>query len=488
MASQAEQLAQSFNFGNIARSSDLLRRVWFTLLCLLVFRLGIQIPIPGVDPLAVQSYIDQAAAGTMIGQLNLFTGGALQNFSIFTLSIIPYISASIIVQLMRAMIPKWNELHKEGEAGRRKLNQYTRYLTVALAVVQALGTARVAEGLGLIGADLGEQGVQLFRITAVTSLTGGTMFLLWLGEQIQKRGIGNGVSLLIFVGIIANLPGGLFNLFATGSGVNTTVTGGAGTSIAGNLGLVLLILLVGAGLLLLVVYAERSFRKVPIQYPDRQMGMKQFQGDTQYLPLKLNTAGVIPAIFASSLLFIPGTIDSFTGGAGAASDGEGGLASQILEQIGVLFGAGSPGFVLLFIALIMFFTFFYTSIVFDVKDTAENLKRNGGFVPGLRPGQQTAAYLDFVLTRVTVVGAAYLAFVCAAPYLLGFFNASAGGLLFGGTAILIVVAVTIDLIGQVHGHLVAEHYRTLMQRSGLRGQTRQRDTKRKKKPRRSASR
>ena len=483
MASAAEQLAANLSMSNLGKAKELRQRIVYTLFALLIFRIGVAIPIPGIDVSQFAEFFNTATNPgdglAFLSQINRFTGGALGSGSIFTLSIIPYISASIIVTLLRAMIPAWDAMYKEGETGRRQLNQYTRYLTLALALVQSYG---IAVGLGsgqLLGSVLAQDVEANFfwRISAMLSMTGGTMFLLWLGEQITQRGVGNGISLIIYIGILASLPQSIISGFANIGDLAT-------------LGQNALTLIVTLGLVLLVVFVERCIRKVPVQYPSRVQGNKQMAANNQFLPLKINTAGVIPAIFASSLLFLPSTILTFT-----ATGSQNTWATTILAYL-------TPGnwvFTLAFGILIIFFAFFYTSIVFNPEDTAENLRKAGGSIPGIRPGKQTSAYLDFILTRLTVVGGIYLAFVALSPMFVTADSASSA--FFGGTAILIVVTVTIDLVTQIQSYLVANQYEAILQKQNLRGgpmaaalgseedESRKRPgNQRKRKPRKSSSR
>ncbi|MDP9839648.1 preprotein translocase subunit SecY [Neorhizobium huautlense] len=441
MASAAEQLASNLNFSTFAKAEDLKKRLWFTLAALLVYRLGTHIPLPGLNPEAYAAAF-QGQSGGILGLFNMFSGGAVERMAIFALGIMPYISASIIVQLMTSVVPSLEALKKEGEQGRKIINQYTRYGTVLLGTLQAYGIAVGLEsGQGLV-LDPG----WFFRIATVVTLLGGTMFLMWLGEQITSRGLGNGISLIIFAGIAAGLPSALANTLELGR------TG------ALNTGLILLVVLVAIGVIGLIVFVERAQRRLLIQYPKRQVGNRMFQGDTSHLPLKLNTSGVIPAIFASSLLLLPATA------AGFASNNE--LPEWATMVISAL-GHGQPVFMLLYGLLIAFFAFFYTAIVFNPKETADNLKKHGGFIPGIRPGERTAEYIDYVLTRITVVGAVYLVFVCTLPELL---IARTGiPLALGGTSLLIVVSVTLDTVAQIQGHLIAQQYEGLIKKSKLRG-------------------
>ncbi len=440
MASAAEQLAANLNFGAIAKSEDLKSRIWFTLGALIVYRLGTYIPIPGIDTVELARFAAQNTSG-ILGWVNGLAGGALGRMAIFALNIMPYISASIIIQLMTTVSPHLEALKKEGESGRKKMNQYTRYGTVILAALQAYGIAVGLEGQGNLVTDPG----MFFRASTVITLTGGTVFLMWLGEQITSRGIGNGISLIIFAGIVAGLPGGIAAMLELGR------TGQMSTFMV--LGIMVMALVVVA----FIVLFERAQRRLLIQYPKRQVGQKVFQGDSSHLPLKLNTAGVIPPIFASSLLLLPITVANFSAGQGP----------DWLITVTSLLGQGKPLFMLLFAVLIMFFAFFYTSIMFNPKETAENLKKYGGFIPGIRPGERTAEYIDYVLTRITVVGGIYLTIVCLLPeFLIAY---SGVPFYFGGTSLLIVVSVTMDTVAQLQGHLYAQQYEGLIKKSKLRG-------------------
>ncbi|CDZ28176.1 MULTISPECIES: preprotein translocase subunit SecY [Neorhizobium] len=441
MASAAEQLASNLNFATFAKAEDLKKRLWFTLAALLVYRLGTHIPLPGLNPEAyAQAFRGQA--GGILGLFNMFSGGAVERMAIFALGIMPYISASIIVQLMTSVVPSLENLKKEGEAGRKIINQYTRYGTVLLGTLQAYGIAAGLEsGQGLV-LDPG----WFFKISTVVTLLGGTMFLMWLGEQITSRGIGNGISLIIFAGIAAGLPTALAGTLELGR------TGALPTA------LILTVIVVAIGVIALIVFVERAQRRLLIQYPKRQVGNRMFQGDTSHLPLKLNTSGVIPAIFASSLLLLPATAAGFAGNSGLPD-----WATMIISAL----GHGQPLFMLLYGLLIAFFAFFYTAIVFNPKDTADNLKKHGGFIPGIRPGERTAEYIDYVLTRITVVGAIYLVFVCILPEFL--VARSGVPLALGGTSLLIVVSVTLDTVAQIQGHLIAQQYEGLIKKSKLRG-------------------
>ncbi len=441
MASAAEQLASNLNFGAFSKAEELKKRIWFTLGALLIFRLGTYIPLPGIDPEALAQAF-QRQAGGVLGLFNMFSGGAVSRMAIFALGIMPYISASIIVQLMTSVIPTLEQLKKEGEQGRKIINQYTRYGTVLLATVQAYGIAVGLEGSQGLVLDPG----MFFRISTVLTLMGGTMFLLWLGEQITARGIGNGTSLIIFAGIVANLPNAISGTLELGR------TGALST------GLILAIIVLAFALVAFIVFMERAQRRLLIQYPKRQVGNKMFQGDTSHLPLKLNTAGVIPPIFASSLLLLPATLAGFSNTTTLPS-----WATAILSSL----GHGQPLYMLAYASLIMFFAFFYTAIVFNPKDTADQLKKHSGFIPGIRPGERTAEYIDYVLTRITVIGALYMTLVCLLPEFL----ISATGVPFylGGTSLLIVVSVTLDTVAQIQGHLIAHQYEGLIKKSKLRG-------------------
>jgi len=448
MATAADRMASSFNLGALAKAEELKKRIFFTLGALIVYRLGTYIPIPGIDHGAFSEYFQANLAGGVLGMFNMFAGGAAERMTIFALNIMPYISAAIIMQLMTAVSPTLEQWKKEGEQGRKKINQYTRYGTVILAAFQAAGIA-----YGLLGADFGGRSLvhnpgTFFIISTVITLTGGTVFLMWLGEQITARGVGNGISLIIFSGIVANLPIALAQLFEQAR------TG------AMSLPFIFFILLMVAAIVTFVVFMERAQRRIIIQYPKRQQGNRMFGGEASHLPLKLNTAGVIPAIFASSLLLMPLTVASF------GADAQSGWLFDVTSLI----GRGQPLYLAIYGGLIIFFAFFYTAIVFNPQETAENLRRYGGFIPGIRPGKNTADYLDYVLTRITVVGALYLAAVCLLPE---FFASSggAGGLpvYFGGTSLLIVVVVAMDTVGQIQSHLLAHQYEGLIRKSKLRG-------------------
>ncbi|MFN3169385.1 MAG: preprotein translocase subunit SecY [Hyphomicrobiales bacterium] len=444
MASAAEQLASNFSLKAFGKAEELKKRIWFTLGALLVYRLGTYIPMPGIEPQAFAAAFDQAAQG-VVGLFNMFTGGAVERMAVFALGIMPYITASIIIQLMTTVSPKLEALKKEGEAGRKVINQYTRYGTVFLAAIQAYGISVGLESSGTIVTDPG----WFFRLTTVITLVGGTMFLMWLGEQITARGVGNGISLIIFAGIVAELPRALAQTLELGR------QGAIGT------GIILTIIILAIVVIAFIVFVERAQRRLLIQYPKRQVGNRMTQGESSHLPLKLNTAGVIPPIFASSLLLLPATLAGF-------SDGT--EATGWITTLTALLGHGQPAYMLLYAAGIIFFAFFYTAIVFNPADTADNLRKHGGFIPGIRPGERTANYIDFVLTRVTVAGAAYLTIVCLIPEFL--ISYSGVPFYFGGTSLLIVVSVTMDTVQQVQGHLLAHQYEGLVKKSKLRGKRR----------------
>ena len=446
MATAADSLAQNLSFANFSKATDLKKRLWFTVGALIVFRLCSFVPIPGVDPVALTSLFQQTSGG-MLDFFNMFSGGALQRMSIIALGIMPYITASIVVQLMGSIYEPWKALKKEGESGRKKLNQYTRFGTVLLTVFQGYG---IAVGLESWGAGSGMSAVidpgWFFRITTIITLLGGTLFLMWLGEQITSRGIGNGISLIIMAGIVAQVPVALGGLFEQGR------TG------AISAGFILLIVILALAVVAFICLMERAQRRIPILYPKRQQGNRMFQGDSSHLPLKLNTANVIPPIFASSLLLLPLTVAQFLGKEGGP---------DWLISVTTALQHGAPLYMALYAAGIIFFSFFYTAVVFNPEETAENLKKYGGNVPGIRPGEKTAQYLDYVLTRITVIGAAYLTLVCLLPE---FLIARMGVPFYlGGTSLLIVVNVTMDTVAQIQGHLLAHQYEGLIKKAKLRG-------------------
>jgi preprotein translocase subunit SecY len=445
MASAAEQLAASINFSAFAKASELKSRIWFTLGALVIYRLGTYIPIPGIDPAILQDLFSRNAGG-ILGMFDMFSGGALGRMTIFALNIMPYISASIIIQLLTAVSPTLEALKKEGESGRKKLNQYTRFGTVLLAAVQSYGIA-----VGLEGMRGGAQSAVLdpglfFRLVTVVTLTSGTVFLMWLGEQITARGIGNGISLIIMSGIVANLPHALASTLELGrTGAISTV-------------FIIIFLAISVGVVGFIVFMGRAQRRILVQYPKRQVGNKMFGGDASHLPLKINTSGVIPPIFASSLLLLPATVANFEAN---------GQNFGWLGEITAYLAHGRPLYMALYVALICFFCFFYTAIVFNPTETADNLRKYGGFIPGIRPGKNTADYLDYVLTRLTVVGAAYLSAVCILPEIL--ISEYSVPFYFGGTSLLIVVSVTMDTVAQIHSHLLAHQYEGLIKKAKLRG-------------------
>ncbi len=445
MASAAEQLAANLNFGVLAKATDLKKRIWFTLLALVVYRLGTWIPMPGVDPHVLGDLFKQAGGG-MLGMFDMLAGGALSRMTIFALNIMPYISASIILQLMTTVVPSLEAVKKEGEAGRKKINQYTRYLTVVIAVMQAYGIAVGLESMtSSRGSAVMMESHLLFRFSTVVTLTGGTLFLMWLGEQITARGIGQGTSLIIMAGIVAELPSAISNTLELGR------TGALPVLV------ILGILIMSIAVIAFIVFMERAQRRIIVQYPKRQVGNKMFGGESSHLPLKVNTSGVIPPIFASSILLMPVTIAQFTAAGGP----------EWLTTFTALMGRGQPLYIALYLGLIVFFSFFYTAVVFNPVDTAENLKKYGGFVPGIRPGKNTSDYLDYVLTRLTVVGAAYLSALSILPELL--ISKFSVPFYFGGTSLLIVVSVTMDTVAQVQSHLLAHQYEGLIKKSRLRG-------------------
>jgi preprotein translocase subunit SecY len=443
MVSAAEQLAANLNFSAFAKAEELKKRIWFTLGALIVYRLGTYIPLPGIDPTAWEQ-IFRTQSGGILGMFNMFAGGGIHRMAIFALNIMPYISASIIIQLMTTVSPTLEQLKKEGESGRKMINQYTRYLTVLLAAFQSYGISIGLEGSGQVVTDPG----LFFRISTVITLTGGTMFLMWLGEQITARGIGNGISLIILAGIVAELPAAVAGTLELGrQGALST-------------GLILVVIVMVFVVIAFIVFMERAQRRLLIQYPKRQVGNRMFEGQSSHLPLKLNTSGVIPPIFASSLLLLPTTVANFNAGQGP----------EWLNIITTQLGHGRPLFLVLYVGLIIFFAFFYTAIVFNPTETADNLKKHGGFIPGIRPGERTAEYIDYVLSRITVVGAGYLAIVCLLPEIL--ISYASVPFYFGGTSLLIVVSVTMDTVAQVQGYLLAHQYEGLIKRSKLRGRKR----------------
>ena len=451
MASAAEQLAANLSLGTLSKTTELKQRIWFTLGALLVYRIGTYIPLPGVDASVIGEMFAARGGGGILGMFDMFSGGALSRMTVFALNIMPYISASIIIQLMSAAIPALETLKKEGEQGRKRLNQYTRYLTVIIAMFQSYGIAVGLEGMhGSFGPAVVDPGM-FFRLSCVVSLVGGTMFLMWIGEQITARGIGNGTSLIIFSGIVANVPHALASLLELGrTGALSPV-------------FILGFIVIAVAVIAFIVFIERAQRRIVIQYPKRQVGQRMFGGDSTHMPLKINTSGVIPPIFASSILLIPATIAGFSARAGADAGGW-------LGTIGNALSRGQPLYMVVYAAMIIFFSYFYTAVVFNPEETADNLKKYGGFIPGIRPGSNTADYFDYVLTRLTTIGALYLCAVCLLPEVL----ISQYGIpfYFGGTSIMIVVSVTMDTVTQIQSHLLAHQYEGLIKKARVKGRGR----------------
>ncbi len=449
MASRADNLASNLSLANFSKATELKNRIWFTLGVLIVFRFLTFVPLPGIDPIKLKDFIDRNTGG-ILDFFNMFSGGALANYSLISLGVMPYITASIVVQLAASLHPTLMAIKKEGESGRKKLNQYTRYGTVFLTIIQGYFIAgnAVAQGFSVIDGPL-------FYVGCIVSLVGGTMFLLWLGEQITARGIGNGTSLIIMAGIVAQMPifiGNLGTQYSSGQTSSFTL-------------IALIVLLVA--MVLLICFVERAQRRLLIQYPKRATQRGMMQADRSHLPLKLNTAGVIPPIFASSLLLLPLTITQFAGNS-VNTESTGGAILQSLNQY---LQHGQLPYMMLYAAGIIFFAFFYTAVVFNPEETADNLKRNGGFIPGIRPGKSTATYLDYVLTRITVVGALYLTLVCIVPeYMIA--QTGLNAMFFGGTSLLIVVNVTVDTITQIQSHLLAHQYGDLIKKAKLKGRVR----------------
>jgi preprotein translocase subunit SecY len=439
MASAAEQFARNFNLSAFGKATELKQRLWFTLAALLVYRLGTYIPIPGIDPHELQRIFEHQAQG-ILGMFNMFSGGALGRMSILALNITPYITASIIIQLLTAILPSLETLKKEGEAGRKRLNQYTRYATVGISIFQGLLIARTLQAAGTAVLD---PGLPFLAVTTIT-LVGGTVFLMWLGEQITARGVGNGISLIIFSGIVANLPA------AAGHMLEQMRTGNMNPIFA------VVFLVIAIAVIAFIVFMERAQRRLLVQYPKRQHGNRMFDGQASHFPLKLNTSGVIPPIFASSLLLLPASIAGFQGD-----------SDNIISEIVSYVAHGKPLYMVLYVVLIAFFSFFYTAVVFNPTETADNLRKSNGFIPGIRPGKNTADYFDYVLTRLTVVGAAYLSVVCILPEIL--ISQYAIPFYFGGTSLLIVVSVTMDTVAQINAHMLAHQYEGLFKKTKLRG-------------------
>ncbi len=448
MASAAEQLASNLNLGTLSKATELKARIWFTLGALLVYRLGTYIPVPGVDATVMGEMLNQHGGG-ILGMFDMFSGGALGRMTVFALNIMPYISASIIIQLMTSAVPSLESLKKEGESGRKKLNQYTRYLTVLIALFQSYGIAVGLESMrGSGGSAVIDPGL-FFRISCVVTLVGGTMFLMWLGEQITARGIGNGTSLIIFAGIVANLPHALASLLELGrTGALSPI-------------FILSFIIIAAAVIALVVFIERAQRRIVVQYPKRQVGQRMFGGDSTHMPLKINTAGVIPPIFASSILLIPATISGFSSGTGEVT---------WLQSIGNALAHGQPLYMVAYASMIIFFSYFYTAVVFNPEETADNLKKYGGFIPGIRPGTNTAEYFDYVLTRLTTIGAVYMCVVCLLPEIL--ISRYGVPFYFGGTSLMIIVSVTMDTVTQIQSHLLAHQYEGMIKKARVKGRGR----------------
>jgi preprotein translocase subunit SecY len=449
MASRADNIASNLNLANFSKATELKKRIWFTVGALIVFRFLTFVPLPGINPVALKQFLDRSAGG-ILDFFNMFSGGALSNYSLISLGVMPYITASIVVQLAASLHPSLAALKKEGDSGRKKLNQYSRYGAVLLAVVQGYAILKNAEVQGF-AVDPGP----LFYIAGLISLVGGTMFLLWIGEQITSRGIGNGTSLIIMAGIVAQMPTFIANLFE----------GSRSGSVSGFLVVGLVVLLVS--MILLICFMERAQRRLLIQYPKRATARGMMHADSSHLPLKLNTAGVIPPIFASSLLLLPLTISQFAGSSLSPDSTFG----SVVQRVNQYLQHGQPIYMALYAAGIIFFSFFYTAVVFNPEETSENLKKNGGFIPGIRPGKNTATYLDYVLTRITVIGAAYLTIVCVVPeYILA--QTGLNMMFLGGTSLLIVVNVTVDTITQIQSHLLAHQYGDLIKKAKLKGRLR----------------
>ena len=443
MVSLAEKMAANMDVSAFSKATELKKRLWFTVLALIVFRLGTFIPLPGIDSRVLAEIFARHSNG-ILGMFNMFAGGALERMTIFALNIMPYISASIILQLGQSVVPSLAALKKDGEAGHRKITHYTKMLTVLITIIQGYGIAVGLEGMtGSAGVSAVVNPGFVFKFTTIVSLVGGTMFIVWLGDQITSRGVGNGSSLIITVGIIANIPGALAQTFELGR------VGSMPLSVMA------MLLVMVLGLIYVIVLVERAQRKITIQYPKRQMGARMMSSENSHLPLKINPTGVIPPIFASSLLLLPITIANFS-----AENGPSWV--QTLSQ---LLGHGQPLYLSLYAALIIFFAFFYTAIVFNPEETAENLKKHGGFIAGIRPGKNTADYLDYVITRLTVLGAAYLTALCILPEVL--ISKLSVPFVLGGTTLLIVVQVTMDFVGQLQSHLIAYQYEGLIKKAAL---------------------
>ena len=444
MASAAEKLAGNLNFGALGKATELKNRLLFTLVALIIFRLGTFLPIPGINPLSLQQFFEQQSSG-ILGIFDTFSGGALGRMGIFALGVMPYISASIIMTLMQSSIPHLKSLKEQGTKGRRQIIQYSRYVTVIIAALQGYGVAIGLESMQTSYGNIVIDPGFFFKITTVITLVGGTVFLMWLGEQITSRGIGNGISLIITAGIVANLPRAFVSTLQLGRTGELSVA------------FILTILILVLALIFFIVFVEKAQRRLIVQYPKRQVGNKVYGGQSSHLPLKINTAGVIPVIFASSILLLPNTMSGF--GAGSSSD--------IFLMITSYLGRGQPLYLALFAFMIIFFAFFYTSIVFNPDEQAENLRKYGGFIPGIRPGENTSIYIDYVLTRLTIVGSIYLTLVALLPEFL--ISKTSIPFYLGGTSLLIVVVVMIDFINQVQSHLFQHQYEGLLKKTKLKG-------------------
>ncbi len=443
MVSLAEKMAANMDMSAFSKAEELKKRLWFTVLALIVFRLGTFIPLPGIDPHILSDIFARQSSG-ILGMFNMFSGGALERMTIFALNIMPYISASIILQLGQSVIPSLAALKKDGEAGHRKITHYTKVLTVFITMIQGYGIAVGLEGMtGSAGLSAVVMPGFIFKFTTIVSLVGGTMFIVWLGDQITSRGVGNGSSLIITVGIIANIPSALAQTFELGR---------VGSM---SLGVIAMLLVMVLALIYIIVLVERAQRKITIQYPKRQMGMRMMSSENSHLPLKINPTGVIPPIFASSLLLLPITIANLS-----AENGP-----DWVQTLSQLLGHGQPLYLTLYGALIVFFAFFYTAVVFNPEETADNLKKHGGFIAGIRPGKNTAEYLDYVITRLTVLGAVYLTALCILPEIL--ISKLSVPFVLGGTTLLIVVQVTMDFVGQLQSHLIAYQYEGLIKKAAL---------------------
>lgn len=455
MASAAEQLAANLNFSSFAKAKDLHKRIWFTLGALLVYRLGTFLPMPGIN-IDAFGHAFEGAKGGILGMFDTFSGGAVSRLAVFALNVMPYISASIVIQLLSSFPGSLEQMKKDGESGRQKMNQITRYLAVFLAIIQSFGISKGLEGSAGVVNNPG----LIFELSTVVTLTGGTIFLMWLGEQITSRGIGNGVSLIIFAGIVAAIPTTIWRALtlAQDGGISAFAL------------FAMFAVLVAA--VFFIVFFERSQRRIVIQYPKRQVGGKLYQGDTSFLPLKLNTSGVIPPIFASSLLLLPTTVLSFLGKSPLKEGAPAWMKTgqEWLQMAAAQMGHGKPLFLIMYALLIVFFAMFYTSIVFNTQETAENLRKYGGFLPNIRPGAKTEEYLDKVLTRLTVLGAGFLLIICIVPEIV--FSMSGAQFYLGGTSILIVISVTIDTVSQINSHMLAHQYEGLTKKSKLKGRKR----------------